>query len=121
MDSPETSIRLEANGAGQTIYIAGALDLSGSALIRQALVDVIVNASEDRKPAGTLDLSELTRVDLVGLQLLCSAHRTTVNRGGDLELGAAPDWFHEISQSAGFVRRRSTCPHRRGQNCLWRA
>ncbi|HUA62582.1 MAG TPA: STAS domain-containing protein [Verrucomicrobiae bacterium] len=120
MDSPETSIRLETSGPREIIQVAGPLDLSGSALVQQALFDTIVAASTEKR-AAALDLSQVTRVDLAGLQLLCSTHRTAVNRGGHLEIGQAPDWFHEACQSVGFDQRRSTCPHRRGQNCLWRA
>lgn len=49
-----------------------------------------------------IDLRGLTHVDVFGLQLLFSASRMLVARGGRLELTGAPAAFHEACASAGL-------------------
>jgi len=114
----EVAVRVEDDGHRRTIHVEGPVDLPHAGALRQTLLESL---SVSAALPVVLDLHALERVDLVGLQLLCSSHRTAVLRGGNITVGDAPDWFHTVCNAAGFARSRSTCPHRRGDNCLWRA
>jgi anti-anti-sigma regulatory factor len=92
--------------------------LPNAGKVRQSLLEAIETSSAGGR-AVVIDLSALVAVDLSGLQLLCSSHRTAVTRGASLTLGAVPQWFASAAISAGFSRSRSTCPYRRGDICLW--
>ncbi len=120
MDSPETSIRIENDGHRRTIRIEGPLDLPNAGPVRLAILEAI-EASHRESRLAVLDLSSVVSVDLCGLQLLCSSHRMAVTCGVGLTLGEAPDWLAAVCTSVGFSRSRSTCPYRRGDNCLWSA
>jgi ABC-type transporter Mla MlaB component len=119
MDSHVTSIRTQDDGPNRTIHLHGPLDLPNVRMVHRTLMDALNRPGESGRWT-LINLSALTRVDLAGLQLLCSGHRTAVFHGDNLKI-QAPDWFHEASSSAGFDQRRSTCPYRRDGNCLWHA
>ena len=71
----------------------------------------------DRLPAQgalELDLGEVTEVDLVGLQLLCSAHRTANARGQEFRVSRWSAAFEPVIESAGFPRHQGC-----GEGCLW--
>jgi ABC-type transporter Mla MlaB component len=67
-----------------------------------------------------LDLAGATAIDLAGLQLLCSAHRTS--RGGPrtFELRAVPERLRNTACAAGFDARTLVCPYRGDGACLWK-
>jgi len=120
MDSNETQIRVEEDGPRRTIHVNGPLDLPNTETVRQALLESVVR-SGDASLDTLVGLAGLTRIDLSGLQLLCSSHRTAISRGNSLRLADPPAWFQEFCSAAGFARSRSTCPHRRGDECIWSA
>jgi len=50
---------------------------------------------------------DITAVDLSGMQLLCSAHRTAAASGKVLSLsGAMPELLQHATRLAGFTRRK---------------
>jgi anti-anti-sigma factor len=120
MSTNETTILVEDDGSRRTIHVGGVLDLPNAATLQQAMADSLQPSSGEPRPT-VVELSELTRIDLCGLQLLCSGHRTSVKRGGDLSLSGPPAWFDELCSAAGFAQSRSTCPNRTKNNCLWKA
>jgi len=119
MDSNETTVRVDDDGRSRVVHVNGPLDLPNAKKVCQALVESLGQSANTGR-ADYVSLDGLTRIDLSGLQLLCSSHRTAVSLGNNLKLADPPPWFHEVCSAAGFVRSRSTCPYRRGENCLWR-
>jgi anti-anti-sigma factor len=66
-----------------------------------------------------LDLTQVDCIDVAGLQLLCSAHRTAQARGGDIRFCAPlPASFRAAIQAAGF-ERHCDCRLDRNHTCLW--
>ena len=120
MTEAEAAIRVAEDGPRCTVHVTGALDLSNALLLHEALLKR-APGPHGEKQRSLVDISGVTRADLSGLQLLCSAHRTYVVRGGDLSLEGQPEWFGSLCAAAGFERRRSTCPYRRADACLWKA
>ncbi len=61
-----------------------------------------------------LDLGEVSEVDLTGVQLLCSAHRTASARGKEFRVTRWSEAFERVIETAGF-RRPQGCV----EGCLW--
>jgi len=67
-----------------------------------------------------LDLAGVEDVDLSGLQLVCSAHRTYCAGGLEMKLKSVPARFREQAREMGFHETTAMCPYRAGRVCLWR-
>lgn len=113
--SSEFAIRAADNQSARTLTVAGPLRLPHVESLRRALLE---NLEAGR--ATVLDLSGVTAVDLCGLQMLCSAHRTFQARGLALETVGAPAGFRASAHTAGFETRHSTCQMAQRELCLWR-
>lgn len=94
--------------------------LSGDLVLRHIarLKGEILTALEENDHL-LLDLSAAKVVDLPFLQLLCSAHRSAVQRNKSLGLtGEIPDDFRRKLDAAGFLRHVGCgldCP----KTCIW--
>lgn len=101
------------DGAGR-LFLKGALTIEHAGELRQMLIDAFKKTDSVK-----LNLEDVTEVDLSCLQLLCSAHRTSLDLNKQLLLdGGQPESFQQAIRDAGFTRpvgcRRD--PH---QSCLW--
>ncbi len=65
----------------------------------------------------SLDLSEVSMVDVAGLQLLCSAHKSAMTSGCDITLDRTTDDFLDQVHRSGFIHYRG-CPEE-FEPCLW--
>jgi anti-anti-sigma regulatory factor len=122
MDSEdELAVHIEDTGRGRVLRVQGPVDLVNAAVLRQALAETVASGASDAVPSPTVvDLAGVTAVDLCGLQLLCSAHRTFVAQCAPIYLRDAPEWFRQAAVAAGFRMDTLVCSHRRGEECLWR-
>jgi anti-anti-sigma factor len=119
MDSGgEMAVQVEGTNERRVLRVAGPLDIAHTAALRQALVEASDGCGAGR--STVVDLAGVTAVDLCGLQLLCSAHRTFAARGGGLSLQCRPAWFCQASTAAGFAAGTQTCGPRLCGDCLWR-
>jgi len=66
-----------------------------------------------------LDLAGVDEVDLSGLQLLCSAHRTFCLNGLGLTILNGSERLFEQARLMGFQEQMAMCPYREGRVCLW--
>jgi len=114
MQKPGILTQLEQLGGKRVLRVRGALTLPNGEAFRQALMEAL-------QPGETtfLDLSQATGVDICGLQLICSAHRTFFRAKAGFELEARPAWFKEAARHAGFYKRTLGCPFRDTAACLW--
>ncbi len=99
---------------------AGALTLEGGIGIEQAegLKAALVSAlgSVDRV---MVDVEKLTAAGLPCFELLCSAHRTALSMGKELELSAPPpDPFTQTVRDSGYGRCKGCTPETH-DSCLW--
>lgn len=82
--------------------------------MRQRLIKAL--AEEDRI---TLELEEMREADLTCLQLLCSAHRTSLKWDKHFALGEEkPEALIKAVREAGFVRTLG-CHKDPHKGCLW--
>lgn len=73
-------------------------------------------------PDLTIDLSEVSKIDLAGLQLICSTHRSAMELGISVRLSSPlPPHIAEFAQKAGIPRSVScTFKDDEGNFCMWR-
>jgi two-component system, chemotaxis family, sensor kinase CheA len=106
---PSNKLRIELSEAGgnRLIRLEGELSAATGGRLRTALLDAL---RPERKTI--LDTAGLTAVDLSGLQLICSAHRTYLSRNAVIEIRGMPESIHEALRAAGFDPQQSVCPYR---------
>jgi len=88
----------------------------GEALTVQRILEV-KQALAQALSAGTtvtLDLKQVTEVDLTGLQLLCSAHRWAADRGRELAIADPGPALYGAARRSGFAGRKGC-----RSGCLW--
>jgi len=96
----------------RTLDLDTGLTVSNVAVIRKTLLETLKKATHlEVRLSGNAD------VDVAGLQLLCSAHRTAVAKGKTIRL-SGPDEasFREVIARSGFDRKMG-CDGKTG--CLW--
>ena len=113
----EEDIRIEwKQRAGERwVRVEGELSVAGASELK----NVLLEALETGEPA-VADLSAVSAIDLAGLQLLCSAHRTFRGRESSFEVSERSQAVRTTAASAGFQMSSSVCPYRRDSDCLWR-
>jgi ABC-type transporter Mla MlaB component len=100
---------------GYTLKLEGRCTIERVNAIRHMLVEAL--GDHDRI---VVDLEDITEVDLSCLQLLCSAHRASLDRNKQLVLHEnLPDAFKKVVQIAGYVRTLG-CHKDPAKSCLWR-
>jgi anti-anti-sigma regulatory factor len=96
------------------VAIAGSMTIQHGAEIKAALLEAM-----DSAETLQLDLAEVTEIDLIGLQFICSAHRSaiagnkrfSVMKSGNEVIAAA-------AHGAGFDRH-SGCIQDTEHTCIW--
>ena len=98
-----------------TLNLKGALTIETVDILKAELIDGFANADH-----LMIDGHDLTEIDFFGVQLLCSAHRTSI---AWLKLltwqDAMPQRVRECVQRIGFLRNHgcSLCPS--NIDCMW--
>lgn len=99
---------------GQIVKLTGEVTIAQAAPLRDALLGALAEADDLQ-----LDLSELSAVDLSGLQLLCAAHRSARTRGKNLQvIDGGNGIFREAARAAGFAVHLG-CAQESWGCCLW--
>jgi len=102
----------EADGR-RILRVCGELCLANLGMLRDGLKEQL-----QTEQTVCVDAAAITAVDLPGLQLLCSAHRTYRRAGAQLELQARPEVLRQAAACAGYDAGTSICPFR-DHTCLW--
>lgn len=92
----------------------GELTLKHADKIRAAFIKALIDADHVE-----IDLGKVIEADLSCLQMLCSAHRTSLKLNKRLNfVGNLPKHFREAADAAGYSRS-SGCTKDCEQSCLW--
>lgn len=92
----------------------GDLTVNHAAEIRKALLEALKAAD-----LVAIDAGNVKNVDISGLQLLCSAHRTAAECGKRITYaGKLPGAFLKAAEEAGY-ERLAGCRFDCKQNCFW--
>ncbi len=97
-----------------TLVMDGNLTIGQTGSTKAQLQDALKNAQHVE-----LDITAASEVDLAFLQLLCSAHRTSVNMNKTLAFqGKIPDAFKKSVEDNGYARPTG-CAFDCKKTCLW--
>lgn len=111
-----TFAREEARGGNGSLVlkVTGELTIPFAAEFRGALLDAF-----DEAAGVIVDLGGVNSVDITGLQLLCSAHRTACARGKGFSVeGLTNPVLSEAACLSGFPRHVG-CAVDVGKSCIW--
>ncbi len=104
----------ERSGSRGVLTFDGELTLKHANEIRTAFIKALIDGDQVE-----IDLGNATEADLSCLQLLCSAHRTSLKLNKRLNfIGSLPRHFREAAEAAGYSRS-SGCTKDCEQSCLW--
>jgi anti-anti-sigma regulatory factor len=95
------------------IGFCGAMTILHAGEIRTAMLEALAEADEVR-----LEMAQVKEIDLMGLQLLCSAHRTSVSLNKRFILGGCCASVKETIQDSGF-KRYVGCEQDVDHTCIW--
>ncbi|ACH39944.1 STAS domain protein [Citrifermentans bemidjiense Bem] len=97
------------------VAINGAMTIGQASELKAGLL----KAFETGKPVE-IQLAGVTEVDVTGLQLICSAHRSSVERGCALTVsGAEAEDLSRVARQAGMLRHVG-CTHDVTNTCVWK-
>lgn len=98
----------------RVLTVQGELTIFSAAEFKAALFDALSGAGH-----VTVDVEHVNGVDLTGLQILCSAHRSATAEGKSISLaGEQSPVFAEAVVLAGFSRSTG-CVAEGGNTCIW--
>ena len=107
--------RNEQSGETGALVLAGGLTIEHAEELKHILLEALKN-----KSALHIDLQGVTKVDLFGLQVLCSAHLLAMETGKDMAfIGKRSGALEEAIVTAGYDRTAAcsadkTCPWNEG-------
>jgi len=105
---------IEQTDGGETVTLEGELNVSCADELKEILINALSNGEHVK-----LDLQQVTEVDLSCLQLLCSAHRTSVRLNKIIGFtGTCPASLKDIAERSGYARHAG-CPRDIHKNCIW--
>jgi anti-anti-sigma regulatory factor len=98
----------------QVVTLSGSLTIDRAVELRSTLLEAL-----DSRDEVLLDLGGAGEIDLSFLQILCSAHKTSLIRHKRFALeGKRPEVLERIVKEAGF-RRQAGCKLDKQKCCLW--
>lgn len=106
--------RFEQSGSSGVLTFSGELTVEYVGEMRTALIQALINVDHVE-----MDFSGVTEVDLFCLQLLCSAHRTSLRFNKRVNfVGSQSAKFRETQEAAGYSRVTG-CGLDREHSCFW--
>lgn len=97
------------------ITFSGDLNLENIGKMRKVLIRALIDSDE-----VCMDFGKITSMDIINLQILCSAHRSAVRLNKKIAFteGGRPEIFIKAAEKAGFLRSTG-CGLDCGKGCLW--
>lgn len=96
------------------LTISGDFTICNVASIREGIIEALGQSEQ-----VDIDLTDVSAVDLAGLQLLCSAHRSAMETGKVLAIvGMQTPPVQKARGAAGFIFNRG-CRFCQSAECLW--
>ena len=98
----------------QILKVSGGVTIGHAFGLHEALVAALGGGSELQ-----VDLSEMTGIDLTGLQLLCAAHQSAMRAGKWLHItDGGNTTFRDMAADAGFHRHAGGA-RETSFSCIW--
>lgn len=96
-----------------TVRIKGAATILTVAALQKGLLSVFETTRN-----LVIDISAVTDLDLAGMQLLCSAHRSSYSHGMDFNVVGYNRHILEMATASGHLRHKG-CEHDSKNTCIW--
>ena len=96
------------------------LSINGDLTIQNAaeLQKILIECLEDTAHL-TLNIENVTEIDMSCLQLLCSAHKTTLNTDKGLSIDGSPSAIFQEAVNVSGYQQFSGCELDKSNSCLW--
>jgi len=109
------NFQMDTSGQSGTIFIDEPLTIENVSAMKNVFLDAYKKTNH-----VNIHFKSLADIDLNGLQLFCSAHRTfsKANKKLDIDLTNA-GIFRKKAKKIGLIRHKG-CHLEQSENCLWR-
>lgn len=98
----------------RVVVIKGSMTILHGAEIKQALLEAMAAAD-----TVILDLTEVTEVDVIGMQFVCATHRAALADGKRFSLRQAGNQVVDAAVRAAGISRAAGCLHGAERSCAW--
>ena len=106
--------KVEQSGKKKILTIDGALTVDNVSELRNILEDLIDTADN-----VVLNVANVTEADMFCVQLLCSAHKTSIELKKSLALsGNCSEAFRKAVRDSGYSQHKG-CKLDTNESCLW--
>ena len=102
------------DGTTLTVMAAGKLAIDTATELHQLLLDQISTVQKIQ-----LDLSGIHEIDLAGMQLICSACRTSLDDRRNFNFSGCMPTAVKAAIAAVGLQRQTTCKHNADLPCIW--
>jgi len=102
------------DGSALKINVAGRLAIDTASELQRLLLELA-----DSSTSIQLDLSAVKEIDLSGMQLICSACRTSLEAHKRFNFSGALPSDIKASLAAIGLQRQMTCKHNDDLSCIW--
>lgn len=115
MDELKVSVsKGEGTPTALVVSVGGAVTVQSVGELKESLLQALAGAEQ-----LCLDLSGVTEIDLAGLQLLCAAHRSSLQHNKRFCISTGEnDIIGTAGMEAGF-QRHVGCSLDKDKTCLW--
>jgi len=108
-------LRVKRTKTATHLYVSGEMPLEQIHKLKKALED-----SMESSGTTVISMEKATNMHFSYLPLLCSAHKTSLGKGGNrLVLKGETEVLDKALKSAGFSRSRGCIPSSGKKTCLW--
>ncbi len=106
--------KVEESDDKKTLSINGELTIQNAAELQKVLIECLEETMH-----LTLNIENVTEIDMSCLQLLCSAHKTTIKAEKHFSInGSTSCFFQEAVNDSGY-QQFSGCEQDKNNSCLW--
>lgn len=112
MDDP--AVMMIKNSSATHVAVTGPMTIARIGEIRDGLLEAFALGQKVQ-----LSLEGVTEVDLTGLQLICSAHRTSIASNLELSISGCQETIAAVAELSGMPRHTGCAQDLEG-SCVWK-
>ena len=106
--------KVEESDDKKILSISGELTIQNAAELQKILIESLENTEH-----LTLNIEDVTEIDMSCLQLLCSAHKTTIKTDKGFSIDGNPsEIFLEAVNVSGY-QQFTGCEPDKSNSCIW--
>ena len=110
----ETAVMIIKKKTETVVALTGPMTIERAGELREGLLEAFALGKKVQ-----LSLAGVTEVDLTGLQLLCSAHRSALADGLEFSVTGNSEILGSVAESAGMLRHTG-CVEDTSGSCIWK-